>query len=107
MTESLNTTYESVLNDLKHETDLTKLCGSLYNLTQLYLDKSNWKNLEKYEQEYSKALSECQLLKQKPQREQTIKIGEKVDLNILKPVKKLDSGLKFDKHVLIFLRHLA
>ena len=107
MAESTDTTYETVLYALKHETDLTKLCGKLYNLTVLYREKSNWPSLEKHEQEYSKALSECALLKEAPEKIATIKTGETVDLSGLIPVKKLDSARTFDKHVLVFLRHLA
>jgi hypothetical protein len=107
MAESTDTTYETVLHALKHETDLTKLCGQLYNLTVLYREKSNWPSLEKHEQEYSKALSQCALLKTAPEKVATIKTGETVDLSGLISVKKLDSTRTFDKHVLVFLRHLA
>ena len=107
MGDSAQTTYESVLHALKHETDLTKLCGQLYNLTTLYRDKSKWQDLEKYEAKYSEALSECKLLQKKPEKTPSIQVGEKIDLSDLVSIKKLSSDNKFDKNILVFLRHLA
>jgi len=107
MSDSPDTTYESVLHALKHETDLSKLCGSLYNLTVLYREKSNWPSLEKYEKEYSQALLECKLLQTPPDKIPTINIGDKIDLSDLIPVKKLTANQNFEKHVLVLLRHLA
>merc|ERR1712168_453193 len=101
--ETPDALYKSVIHALRHETDVTKLCGQLYNLTTLYYDETNWPQLEKYEAEYMEAVNNCKALEAEPERTPTIQPGEKVDLSCLKPVHQMaagDSG-RCDKHVMV------
>ena len=109
MAETADTVYESVIHALKHEPDITKLCGKLYNLTTLYYNEDNWPHLERHEAAYAEALAKCEVLAQEPEKTPTIQPGEKVDFSGLIPVHELedDNGERFDKHVMVLLRHLA
>ena len=106
MANTPETVYKQLIQDLKTEKNLDKLCAQLYNLTQLYWDFNNWNQLEKFEDEYVTALENCDAFNQPFEKRPTLNKGDFADFSSLVKIKGTELKSR-PKSIIVLLRHLA